>query len=424
MITEVPRRNLGVLPALTLLGLLTAVAHTSAQERILPKPRIVQQRRIEGRRVVRYEHDSTGLWGYKDAQTDYFYVIPAKSTLKHAPLRVVLHSAGHSGDAVLSDAFKHRDWFHYYSDDDCHVLYLDCQRNRARDWWWGYHEIRRHPELYKGKLTPTEARVLSTIEWVIRKYEVDRNRVYLSGISMGGSGGIGIGLCRGDVFAAISVAVPAGVEHMEYRMADGNHPAPPVLVDYSSHIDRWSKGQERLLACCEKNKYPIVFAWGLFGHNSNVSAANPAVQDFPWLSIRRNEAYPVFTRASIDDKYPGFGNKKGPDQKGQINGYFRWKNIEDTKDVFLMELRLVKKEELGNRIETPERATADVTPRRVQKFPIVAGDKFKWAMTRDGKTAQSGQVQAGAHGLLTIPGVIVTADPSRLILRPGNAAAR
>lgn len=403
----------------TVIGMLVTLmmfGHVFAQQsEELFQPKVVGEQTIEKRNVIRYEHDSIKPWGYKKAQKDYFYVVPAKSGIKNAPLRVVLHSAGHSGDKVLKDAFKHHDWFHYYGSEDYHILYLDCRKNK-NDWWWGYHEIKRNPKLYKDKLSPAEARVLSTVEWVIKKYNVDRNRVYLSGISMGGSGSLGIGLCRGDIFAAISVAVPAGIEHMEFRMAKGKFPDPPPTFNCSSHIDRWAKGQERLLSYFEKNKYPLYFAWGLFGHKSDVSAANAAVHKFPWLSIRKNEAYPVFTGASIDDQYPGFRNKTAADQKGQINGYFRWKNIEDSKKAFVMELRLVKATELKGAIKPPSEGKADVTLRRIQEFAIDAGAKLKWQMIREGKILQSGKVEADANGVVTIPAVIITGSPSQLKL--------
>ena len=380
----------------------------------LPEVKAVKEITIEGRKVIRYEHDSVAAWGYAKPQKDYYYLVHPKETPKSkAPLRVVLHSAGHSGDKVLADAFRHHDWTHYYGNERSYVLFLDCRKNRG-DWWWGYHAIKRGEDAYKTQLSPTEKRMLSTVELVIGTHAIDRNRVYLSGISMGGSGSLGIGMCRGDVFAAISVGVPAGIEHMMHRMAQGEHPDPPPMVNCSSHIDGWARGQEDLLAFCKKSKYPVIFAWGLFGHRSDVSAANTAVHEFPWLSIRRNEAYPVFTGASADHKYPGFKNKTADDQKGQINGYFRWKNITDTPESFVMELRLVGKKELTKPIELVNEATADITPRRLQKFRIAKSKKYNWRMTRDGKTLQSGEVAVGADGLLTIPKVKITRAAARL----------
>ena len=380
----------------------------------LPEVKAAKELTIEGRKVIRYEHDSVSTWGYSAPQSDYYYLVHPKNKPEgKAPLRVVLHSAGHSGDKVLADAFKHHDWTHYYGNDRSYVLFLDCRKNRG-DWWWGYHAIERGKDTYKTELSPAEKRVLSTVELVIKTHSIDRNRVYLSGISMGGSGSLGIGMCRGDVFAAISVAVPAGVEHMMHRMTQGEHPDPPPMVNCSSHIDGWSRGQEDLLALCKKNKYPVIFAWGLFGHRSDVSAANTAVHEFPWLTIRKNEAYPVFTNASSDHKYPGHKNKTAADQTGQINGYFRWKNITDTPESFVMELRLVAKAELTKPTEVPSGATADITPRRLQKFVVEKSRKYQWRTTREGKALQSGEVGVGADGLLTIPKVKLTGAAARL----------
>ena len=69
-----------------------------------------------------------------------------------------------------------------------------------------------------GDPTPVEKRVISTVKWVIQKYGIDPDRVYLSGNSMGGNGTLGIGMRHGDVFAAIKANVPAGIEHVSNRM--------------------------------------------------------------------------------------------------------------------------------------------------------------------------------------------------------------
>jgi len=43
------------------------------------------------------------------------------------------------------------------------------------------------------------------------------------------------------------------------------------------------------------------------------------------MEIRKNEAYPVFTRASTDQRPPWSNPPGKTDESGQINGYFRWK---------------------------------------------------------------------------------------------------
>jgi len=59
--------------------------------------------------------------------------------------------------------------------------------------------------------------VIDTVMWVVKQYELDENRVYLCGNSMGGSGSLGIGMRHGNVFAAIKANVPAKIEHVSQR---------------------------------------------------------------------------------------------------------------------------------------------------------------------------------------------------------------
>jgi hypothetical protein len=111
-----------------------------------------------------------------------------------------------------------------------------------------------------------------------------------------------------------------------------------------SHLDGWSKGAERLLDIIPKRHLGVSYAWDVDGHDhkAHYKKSNQAVVKFPWLSIRRNEAYPVFTNASSDNNYPGHMNREG-DQQGQVNAYFRWTVIEDCADKFVIELRQVNR---------------------------------------------------------------------------------
>ncbi len=404
--------------AVTHAGLLVGTLRAEAKDAVveLPTAKMVEEHVVGERKVSRYEHDSLPAWGYAKPQKDWFNLVSPTKPGPHAPLCVVLHSAGGNGGEALP-------WFSnpqdrgFYGDGTFYVLCLDCAGNH-NDWWWGYEEIARNPELYKNELCPTEKRVLSTIDWVIRTFDIDRDRVYLNGISMGGSGSLGVGLNHGDVFAAVSVVVPAGVKHMQFRTASGKFPDPPPLFDISSHVDGYAAGQEDLLAYCQEHKFSLTFAWGTFGHTADVSAANPAVYEFPWLSLRRNEAYPVFTHATTDNHYPGLQNRTAPDQSGQINGYFRWHNVEDAANVLTMQLRLVRKDELRRPVEPPREASADVTLRRLQKFVASPGTVYRWSLSQPGKALQSGTITADASGTLTIPSVSITDTPANLSVAP------
>jgi len=183
-----------------------------------------------GRTVYRHEHESRDEWGYETPQTNWFNLVLTNTLVAKAPLLVVLHCAGAAGngDAQLPAACGPEDR-NFYGNGSFYVLCLDCATNK-NDWWWGYDEIGRNRDRYKDELCPLEKRVLATIEWVIRTRNVDRNRVYLNGCSMGGSGTLGIGLNHGDIFAAVSAVVPAGTGHMLHRMASGRFPDAPACL--------------------------------------------------------------------------------------------------------------------------------------------------------------------------------------------------
>jgi len=396
-------------PTINAAALILAVLTTSAVPAAEPATpeslnglKLAKQFKLAGRKVMRYEHGA-----------NYFFYLPCDG-VSNPPLRVILHHAGGSGQQALREAYsaKHR---HQHASKDYAVLYLDCRNGqRSGSWWWGWHSVKAKKTEYANKLQATEQRVLDSIEWVINKNKIDRNRVYLSGRSMGGSGSLGIGYGRGDIFAAILVNVPAGADHAMFRLKHSDYPDPPPTINTSSQTDGWSRGQEDLLAYCKANKLPMTFAWGPFGHASRPNMANRAVYDFPWLSIVKNEAYPVFTDSNTDDTYPGFKNKRGKDQRGQINGYYRWKNLKDTADSFAIELRLVKNDELGKPEKIPAQSVADVTLRRLQSLKVKQDQIYAWKVVREGKVLQQGNVKPDKKGLLTIPRVKVGAGPAQL----------
>jgi lysophospholipase L1-like esterase len=381
--------------------------------KFLPEPQVVVESVYNGRRLVQYGHESMNDWGYAKPQSDVFWLALPRKQMKNPPLCVVLHSAGGGGQEPFQPICAPQYARGLYGDETYYILSLDCEKNR-NDWWWGFESIKRNPELYKDELCPTEKRALSTIEWVINEFGIDRNRVYLNGISMGGSGSLGIGLNHGDLFAAVSVIVPAGIEHMKYRNV-GPLPDRPPLINISSHLDTYAAGQEELLKQCADGRYAITFAWGPFGHSSvAINAANPSVYEYPWLSIRKNEVYPVFTHATTDNPYPGLMNRAGPDQNGQINGYFRWKNIEDTEGKFVMELRLIRKEELQRPVDIPREAVAEISLRRLQRFPVSSGAAYRWTMSTGETILQSGKVTATSSGILSIPALKISDSPTFL----------
>jgi len=350
-------------------------------------------------------------------------VVHPKSDYKAAPLYVVLHSAGHDVISCLQCTREVGNHDIYRSPDDFYALYLDCRRNHG-DWWWGGMHLNDAGLTKKnsgGDPTPVEKRVMDTVKWVIKQYEIDPNRVYLCGISMGGSGTLGIGMRNGDVFAAIKASVPAGIEHVSQRMyfppqtipENVKIPDPPIAIDESAQNDGWSSGHERFRTAMNERKYALFFYWGPFGHEHNralIEKSNDLTNSFDWLSIRRNEAYPVFTDAASNDKLPWPDNLKSP-AAGQVNAFFRWKCLSDTADQLAMALFLTSPAGLKTTLEIPRATKADVSLRRIQHGPVAPGKAFEWRFG-----AAKGDGKADARGLITIPGLEITTEPTTLTI--------
>jgi dienelactone hydrolase len=268
---------------------------------------------------------------------------------------------------------------------------------------------------------PVERRVIDTVLWAMKTYGIDPNRVYLCGNSMGGTGTLGIGIPHGELFAAIKANVPAGIEHVSHRMgfapqtvpADRKFSDPPVVIDYSAQNDGWSAGHDRFAKAMNERKYSLYFYWGPFGHANNhaeIMKVNDLINSFDWLGVRKNEAYAVFTNASCNDPlpWPDHLDDKAP---GQANAFFRWKVVGDSKEKLEMSLFLTTSADLKTSFTIPQEATADVSLRRIQNLLVAPGAEMKWSFGD-----AHGNVKADADGVITIPGLKITAKPATLVV--------
>jgi len=367
-----------------------------------------------------YRHGIKKEWGYKAPQEDTFIVIHPKTKRENAPLYVVLHSAGHDVFSCVKCTKQVGNHDIYHSPDNFYALYVDCRANRG-DWWWGGMHAR------DAKLTkknsglnpmPAEHRVIDTVKWVIDKYKIDPERVYLSGNSMGGSGTLGIGLRNGDVFAAIKANVPAGIEHASERMGFThksliNYADPPITINYSAQNDGWSSGHDRFVKAMNDRRYPLYFYWGPFGHANNharIMKVNDLINSFDWLSIRKNEAYVAFSNASCNDKLPWPDNRSDKNS-GQVNAFFRWKIISDEANKITLSLHLTSLTNLKTEFSIPKEATADISIRRIQKMKVAPEDTLNWHYGES-----KGNVKAGPWGLITIPKLAISAKPKTLTI--------
>jgi hypothetical protein len=255
---------------------------------------------------------------------------------------------------------------------------------------------------------------------------------------------LGIGLPHGNIFAAILAVVPAGTEYAALRMGFPHSlavpaskaerdlwtkqvsgfglPDPPIVVDFSAENDIWSKTQPELLQAAQAGRLPLVLAWGPFGHTTirtpviKYPQADVALA-FPWLAIRKNAAYPVFTNASSNQRPPWIGSSSDFDESGQMNAYFRWQDRKDKTSKFSVKLWMAHPVIENPPPVMPTTATTDITLRRLQSFRVQPGTSYTWELVRDGKLVASGKVAPDAANLLTIPHVTLSTVPAELSIK-------
>lgn len=361
-------------------------------------------------------HQALEEWGGKDQRDTFALLHPLKRRKKHG-LYVVLHSAGHDLYSSLSCTLYKGNHDIYHVPEDLYGLFLDCRSHEERDFWWGGRRKEEEEDISRQKtIQAVEKRVCATVEWAVKEYGIDPERVYLCGNSMGGSGALGIGMAHGELFAAIKANVPAGVSHMLDRTVrtGKKFPDPPICIDYSAQNDPWSCGHGEFYKAMRENSFALFGYWADFGHANNnavILEKNDLVHSFDFLSIRKNEAYPVFTNASSDTPNPWENDPEKVPSSGQVNGFFRWKKGKDLEKIFTMKLFLVTPETLTTSFPIPEEVSTDVSLRRLQKFHIEAGEKIAYSFGD-----LSGTVRADANGLLTLKGLKITSKETPLIL--------
>ena len=136
-----------------------------------------------------------------------------------------------------------------------------------------------------------EKDVMDILADVKKRFKIDEDRTYLTGLSMGGGGTLWIGLTRPDIWAAIAPVCPAPPQGTEDLAPNAlNFPAwfhhgdkdqaVPVQVSRD-----WTKKLKELGSTVEYTEYPGV------NHNSWENAYADA-QIFDWFSKFKREPHP------------------------------------------------------------------------------------------------------------------------------------
>jgi pimeloyl-ACP methyl ester carboxylesterase len=136
-----------------------------------------------------------------------------------------------------------------------------------------------------------EKDVMDVLADVKKRFNIDEDRTYLTGLSMGGGGTLWIGLTRPDIWAALAPVCPAPPQGTNEFAANGlnlpfhffhgdKDPAVPVTVSRD-----WVKNLKDLGASAEYIEYPGVL------HNSWENAyADAAI--FDWFAKFKRNSFP------------------------------------------------------------------------------------------------------------------------------------
>ncbi len=373
---------------------------------------------------------------------DYVVAIPPKLA-RPAPVGIHLHCWGGS----LNGGYG---W--WYGAEQGHILIASNQI--PYDWWTGYHELywqgpAKEAAWKNGMVHPySQVRMLSFLDWVATRWDVDLARTHVAGSSMGGSGApmfairyperiawavawVGVHIPEKSPGFKGSYAQVYGPPEWGVKFEDGTpvwdhfndalylrqHPEKEIgLIAFSNGKNDSGIGWPQAAEFCralQDTKRPHVFVWGQGGHGERAQLPVTLSDRFVALEPRTDQSQPAFTACSLDDR-PGNGSPADGDPKGQVNLYLFWEtgDVADRPDGWEMTVGLVGK-------APKDRCTVNITPRRLQKLKPQPGEKFHWTNTPLGsdKAIQSGDVAADDSRLLTIPQVTVTKGKNRIAIR-------
>jgi len=229
-----------------------------------------------------------------DTEQPYgLYIPPDYDARKSYPLVISLHGAGSNHRLNLKRVFGK-------SNVDGET---DVEASRYFPEWAPRDYIVASPYArgtmgYQGV---AEKDVLDVLADVERRFSIDTNRVYLTGLSMGGGGTFWIGLTRPDIWAAIAPVCPAPPSGTETFAPNAlNIPVHVFQGDADPAVSpagtrAWVERLKQLGTRIEYTEYPGV------GHDAWVPAyANEQI--FDWFDQFRRNPYPDSVRF-VTDRY-------------------------------------------------------------------------------------------------------------------------
>lgn len=318
----------------------------------------------------------------------------------------------------------------------------------------------------------SQRRMVMTVDVVLRHLksegvEVDANKVYVHGGSMGGTGGNLLGARNGDVFAAV-LASKGAVDHnrnggwtgdaanrlwgtkeqnlptnegpkvwdhvnlIQWHLANVKQETAFFLDAHASNDESVPFGAvPEYYAALQKAKRPFAAVWGPWGHSGFEDPHWPNHEWWGVFTFNKDESVPAIGNCSSNDE-------PKPGSKGEINTHVEWSSREckfdkeadkakavDLPDRWEMSFRSCNFRRSQSQKKDVDEQTADITPRRCQKFRPQPGSKcrwenWSWADPAAPKKVADGTVTADEHGLVTAPKFVIAKAGlgNRLVIYP------
>ncbi|HYW79761.1 MAG TPA: alpha/beta hydrolase-fold protein [Thermoguttaceae bacterium] len=376
---------------------------------------------------------------------DYLVAVPP-NLAKPAPVGIHLHCWGGS----LNGGYG---W--WYGAEQGHLLIASNQI--PYDWWTGYHESywKGPPDettWKQGVVRPySQTRMLSFLDWVATRWDIDPTRTHVAGSSMGGSGSPMFAIRHPERIAWcvswVGVHNPADSPHFKgsYENVYGRqewgvkfengtpvwdhfndawylrtHPQEEIgLIAFSNGKNDsgigWPQAMEFYRAL-QDTRRPHVFVWGQRGHGQRAQMPRTLSDRQIAMDLRTDQSQPAFSHCSLDDD-PGDGDPEHGAPVGQVNLYLYWEtdDIVDQSERWAMTVRLVDR--------APEdQCTVDITPRRLQQFKLRPGEQVSWTnrSANGSDVIQSVRATADEHGLVTLEDVRVDKEGNRIEVSLGR----
>ncbi|MBI5711683.1 MAG: hypothetical protein HZC42_15475 [Candidatus Eisenbacteria bacterium] len=437
----------------------------------LEAPRPVFQRSLPVRSVV---CEIYSLW-VTDQETALFQAMANRASLAfdcavvrggtppNNPLLVRLHARQGNFLQAVEGTSQPGEW---------RLSLDDPLPNGQNTFWYGYHrgyDVTRstQPPPAEGEVCDyTLSRAVYTILWARRTLPIDTAWVCAQGYSMAGVGSVLLAFERPGLIASVQ----ALVGKYDFSLLDDPNPLNAFNTGGSLRQiadQQWGTVPEDLPSCAgspvfdrldlvheldarpwlslppfltyngkndvivgwaekipfysamERHRQGGYLYWDQRDHTNNAYSAWSPMQDTRYLyRFRTDRSFPALSRCSTDDD-PGDGNAASGDSVGQFNVFVEWDTIfVDTPGEWQTRLWTRPLVQLWGPLPAPESLTVDVTPRRLQRFPIVPGGYYAWAVRRlpDSATVQSGHLVTDPIGLLTVNGVKVYRTGSLLTL--------